>query len=77
MKFMNLCKHTFISGVESVGLMDGKKGSKPVGNKRFCCPEALFHPSFLGLQSDGIHEGQENLQKTALPVPEQSLERSR
>ena len=25
------------------------------GNERFRCPEALFQPSFLGLQSEGIH----------------------
>uniref|UniRef100_A0A2K5EZT0 Uncharacterized protein n=1 Tax=Aotus nancymaae TaxID=37293 RepID=A0A2K5EZT0_AOTNA len=27
-----------------------------IGNKRFRCPEALFHPSFLGIESCGIHE---------------------
>jgi len=27
-----------------------------VGNERFRCPEALFQPSFLGLESAGIHE---------------------
>ncbi len=27
-----------------------------VGNERFRCPEALFQPSFLGLESCGIHE---------------------
>jgi len=26
-----------------------------VGNERFRCPEALFQPSFLGLESKGIH----------------------
>ena len=27
-----------------------------IGNKRFHCPEALFQPSFLGMESAGIHE---------------------
>ena len=27
-----------------------------VGNERFRCPEALFAPSFLGMESVGIHE---------------------
>jgi len=27
-----------------------------IGNERFRCPEALFQPSFLGLESSGIHE---------------------
>ena len=27
-----------------------------VGNERFRCPEALFKPQFLGLESVGIHE---------------------
>uniref|UniRef100_UPI00398F4D17 actin, cytoplasmic-like n=1 Tax=Pristiophorus japonicus TaxID=55135 RepID=UPI00398F4D17 len=27
-----------------------------IGNERFRCPEALFHPSFLGMPSAGIHE---------------------
>merc|ERR1712012_1091948 len=27
-----------------------------VGNERFRCPEALFQPQFLGLESVGIHE---------------------
>ncbi|KJH45509.1 Actin [Dictyocaulus viviparus] len=27
-----------------------------VGNERFRCPEALFQPSFLGMESAGIHE---------------------
>jgi len=27
-----------------------------IGNERFRCPEALFQPSFLGLESVGIHE---------------------
>lgn len=28
----------------------------PIGNERFRCPEAMFQPSFLGMESDGIHE---------------------
>ena len=27
-----------------------------IGNERFRCPEALFQPSFLGIDSAGIHE---------------------
>ncbi|XP_069499183.1 actin, cytoplasmic 3-like [Ambystoma mexicanum] len=27
-----------------------------IGNERFRCPEALFQPSFLGMESRGIHE---------------------
>merc|ERR1719262_481716 len=27
-----------------------------VGNERFRCPEALFQPAFLGMESAGIHE---------------------
>merc|ERR1712072_799245 len=27
-----------------------------IGNERFCCPEALFQPSFLGMESAGVHE---------------------
>src|SRR5690606_34943957 len=27
-----------------------------IGNERFRCPEALFQPSFMGMQEDGIHE---------------------
>merc|ERR1711862_996854 len=27
-----------------------------IGNERFRCPEALFQPSFLGMESCGVHE---------------------
>jgi len=27
-----------------------------VGNERFRCPEALFQPSFLGMETPGVHE---------------------
>lgn len=27
-----------------------------LGNERFRCPEAMFQPSFLGMESTGIHE---------------------
>ncbi|XP_014779484.1 actin, adductor muscle [Octopus bimaculoides] len=27
-----------------------------IGNERFRCPESLFQPSFLSMESDGIHE---------------------
>uniref|UniRef100_A0A0N4ZUW9 DnaJ homolog subfamily C member 21 n=1 Tax=Parastrongyloides trichosuri TaxID=131310 RepID=A0A0N4ZUW9_PARTI len=31
-----------------------------VGNERFRCPEAMFQPSFLGMESAGIHESTYN-----------------
>ncbi|RUS29669.1 actin-2 [Jimgerdemannia flammicorona] len=31
-------------------------GQVTIGNERFRAPEALFQPSFLGLESSGIHE---------------------
>ncbi|KAM9995485.1 hypothetical protein ACTFIY_001670 [Dictyostelium cf. discoideum] len=31
-----------------------------IGNERFRCPEALFQPSFLGMESAGIHEATYN-----------------
>ncbi|MEQ2184963.1 hypothetical protein GOODEAATRI_013306 [Goodea atripinnis] len=27
-----------------------------IGNERFCCPETPFQPSFIGMESAGIHE---------------------
>merc|ERR1711963_157150 len=27
-----------------------------IGNERFRCPESLFQPSFIGMESAGIHE---------------------
>ncbi|CAL4065363.1 unnamed protein product, partial [Meganyctiphanes norvegica] len=27
-----------------------------IGNERFRCPEALFQPSFIGMESMGVHE---------------------
>ena len=27
-----------------------------IGNERFRCPEAMFQPSFLGMEAAGIHE---------------------
>merc|ERR1712130_847508 len=29
---------------------------RDIGNERFRCPEALFQPSFLGMEACGIHE---------------------
>ena len=31
-----------------------------IGNERFRCPEAMFQPSFLGMETVGIHEGTYN-----------------
>nr|KAF6414878.1 actin beta like 2 [Molossus molossus] len=39
---------------ESYELPDGQVIT--IGNERFRCPEALFQPSFLGMESCGIHE---------------------
>ena len=39
---------------KSYELPDGQVIS--IGNERFRCPEALFQPSFLGMESAGIHE---------------------
>ncbi|KYQ91368.1 actin [Tieghemostelium lacteum] len=39
---------------KSYELPDGQIIS--IGNERFRCPESLFQPSFLGLESQGIHE---------------------
>jgi actin-related protein len=39
---------------ESYELPDGQVIT--IGNERFRCPEALFQPAFLGMESSGIHE---------------------
>lgn len=39
---------------KSYELPDGKVIT--IGNERFRCPEALFQPSFLGIEAPGIHE---------------------
>jgi actin beta/gamma 1 len=39
---------------ESYELPDGQVIT--IGNERFRCPEALFQPSFLGMEAAGIHE---------------------
>merc|ERR1711981_204485 len=31
-----------------------------IGNERFRCPETLFHPSFIGMESTGVHEATYN-----------------
>ncbi|KAI8761678.1 actin-2 [Biomphalaria glabrata] len=37
-------------------LPDGQTISITIGNERFRCPEALYQPSFLGMETPGIHE---------------------
>uniref|UniRef100_A0A8C1WXK9 Uncharacterized protein n=1 Tax=Cyprinus carpio TaxID=7962 RepID=A0A8C1WXK9_CYPCA len=32
-----------------------------IGNERFRCPETLFQPSFIGMESAGIHETANNV----------------
>ncbi|XP_062605146.1 actin, cytoplasmic-like [Saccostrea cucullata] len=39
---------------KSYELPDGKVIT--IGNERFRCPEAMFQPSFLGMESPGIHQ---------------------
>merc|ERR1711912_160275 len=31
-----------------------------IGNERFRCPETLFQPSFIGMESTGVHEATYN-----------------
>jgi actin-related protein len=53
--FENEMKQAVTSSAESFRLADGQVIT--VGNKRFCCPEALFQPSHLGLDAAaGIHQ---------------------
>merc|ERR1712209_220921 len=48
-----------------------------IGNERFGCPEALFQPSFLGMEARGIHETTYNsimkcdvdIRRTCTPTP--------
>merc|ERR1719495_2502220 len=37
-------------------LRAARRTGHPIGNERFRCPEALFQPSFLGMEACGIHE---------------------
>ena len=39
---------------KSYELLDGQVIT--IGNKSFRCPETLFQPSFIGMESSGIHE---------------------
>ena len=43
-----------------------------IGNERFRCPEALFQPSFLGMESCGIHETKIQ-DKEGIPSDQQRL----
>merc|ERR1719320_145823 len=40
-----------------------------IGNERFRCPEALFQPSFLGMEACGIHETTYNSIMKAEVIP--------
>ncbi|KAN0003378.1 hypothetical protein ACTFIZ_009521 [Dictyostelium cf. discoideum] len=52
--FQNEMKIVSSALEKSYKLPDGKVIS--IGNELFRCPEALFQPSFLGMESAGIHE---------------------
>jgi actin-related protein len=42
------------AGEKSFEMPDGQ--ILTIGNERFRCPEALFQPAFLGIESPGVHE---------------------